>query len=197
MSLYDNVDTNIQFINISSQDLTLLEWKPPRSFKSFVLDLNIVKAYATDNIFFHIDKGNMRIVHIRKGNIIYSIGSNNNVQFQLLEAILNKINEEFNEIYDINVIFSYGNVTPNMFKAFKPRIDNILLNIKELNLTIKVDVYCRVCEKLIPVLIKRRTIETAESFPVPIVYIHNGHALLLYIDAKYAVRGQELVDITG
>ena len=40
-------------------------------------------------------------------------------------------------------------------------------------------------------------IEQADSFPVPIVYHHEGHATLCYIDKNFEVRGVELVNTTG
>lgn len=183
----------INFINISNEVFTLFEWKPPSSLKSYLLDLNIVRENMTVDIFFHLNRGTMKIAYIRKSNLLYVIGSDQDVQFQLLEAILEDVDEKFNEMYAVDVILSYGNVTEAAFKEF--RCDEIIENAE--NLIKNVDVFCRVCKKTLPLNVKKSLIETASSFPVPIVYNHKGHAVVTYIDQNFIVRGVELVNITG
>ncbi|MHA1803094.1 MAG: hypothetical protein ACTSU4_01010 [Promethearchaeota archaeon] len=193
-----NLEEIINFINISNETMTLVEWKSPRSFKSFILDLNIIKEHATENIFFHLNKGNLKIVHIRKEDLIYTIGAESHVQYQILEAILEHVYQSFNETYDIKTIFSsYLDVNPIIFKNFKNELDNIMNNFDELNLIQKADVYCPACKKMMPVYIKKSIIKNAEFFPIPIVYSHQGHAILIYVDQNLDIRGVELVSITG
>ena len=188
----------ISFFNISRGGVTLFEWKPPRSFKSFLLDLNIIKQNKTDDIFFHIDKGNLKIAYIRKKNLIYSAGTEAlEVQFQVIEALIEHVIIEFNEIYDIDVILSYSDVTPTIFSPFKMNMIEILDNFNDFNLIQKVDVFCRVCDKTLPLFVKRSFIDKAESYPAPIVYKHKGHSIICYIDKNFIVRGVELVNITG
>jgi len=194
---YSLID-KISFFNISRGDITLFEWKPPRSFKSFLLDLNIIKQNKRDDIFFHVDKGNLKIAYIRKNNLIYSAGTEAlDLQFQTIEALIEHVIIEFNSIYDIDVILSYSDVTPTLFSPFKMNIIDILDNFPKLNLIQKVDVFCRVCDKTLPLYIKRSFIENAESHPAPIVYKHKGHSIICYIDRNFIVRGVELVNITG
>lgn len=190
------IKEELHFINISSDELSLFDWKPKLS-KSYILDLNIVKENTAKNIFFHINKGNMKIVHIRKDNLIYTIGAKEEVQFQILEALLEKVDERFHEIYDIKVIFSYGNISANIFNNFANEVDDIVENLKDLDLIQKVDVYCMVCKRTLSLFIKKSIMKTATSFPVPIVYNHKGHAIVCYIDQNFKVRGVELVNITG
>jgi hypothetical protein len=190
------IKEELHFINISSDELSLFDWKPKLS-KSYILDLNIVKENTAKNIFFHINKGNMKIVHIRKDNLIYTIGAKEQVQFQILEALLEKVDERFHEIYDIKVIFSYGNISANIFNNFANEVDDIVENLKDLDLIQKVDVYCMVCKRTLSLFIKKSIMKTATSFPVPIVYNHKGHAIVCYIDQNFKVRGVELVNITG
>ena len=190
------IKEKLHFINISSDELSLFDWKPKVS-KSYILDLNIVKENTAKNIFFHINKGNMKIVHIRKDNLIYTIGAKEQVQFQILEALLEKVDERFHEIYDIKVIFSYGNISANIFNNFANEVDDIVENLKDLDLIQKVDVYCMVCKRTLSLFIKKSIMKTATSFPVPIVYNHKGHAIVCYIDQNFKVRGVELVNITG
>ena len=116
----------IDFINISYDELTLFEWKPPQSHKPTTLDLNVVRENTTKDIFFHLNKGRMKIVYIRMGILLYTIGSDQDVQFQLLEALIEKINEKFNEMYAVDVILSYGDVTPIVFKDFTTMVNEII-----------------------------------------------------------------------
>ena len=192
-----NLKENISFINITSNESTLVDWKPPRSFKSFILDLRMVKENEVQEIYFHLDKGNMKIVYIRKGVLLLSIGALPEVQFQLLEAILELVDKQFNEMYDTEVILSYGTISENTFNPFKTKIDTLLDGFKELDVGKTVSTFCRVCKKNLPIFIKRSMIEQADSFPVPIVYHHEGHATLCYIDKNFEVRGVELVNTTG
>ncbi len=192
-----NLQEKISFINISTEDYNLLEWKPPRSFRSFILDMNIIKDNTSKDVFFHLNKGNMKIVYIRKKNLILTIGSNENIQYQLLEVLLEQIDKFFNEMYDVEVILSYGNVSENIFSGFKPKIADILENFDDLDIGTEVNAYCRVCNSATKLFIKRSMITNADSYPVPIVFTHRGHAILCYIDKNYEVRGVELVNITG
>ena len=197
MPIYGNIGKFLEFINISNDKFTLYEWKPAQSFRRFDLDLNIVRENKTTDIFFHKDKGNMKIVYIRKNNLIYTVGSSVEVQFQLLEALLEHIDLKFNETYDIEVILSYGNFSPNIFISFKEVIEAILRDFAKLDLVERIHVECRVCNKVLPLFVKKSFIQKAESYPVPIVYVHAGHAILCFIDQDFHHRGVELVNITG
>ena len=195
--MYSNIIDLLHFINISTDEFSIFDWKPPGIFKSNVLDLNIVKETTAMDIFFHIYKGNEKIVHIRKDNLIYTIGASKEVQFQILEALLEMVHEKFHEIYDIKVIFSYGNVSASIFKNFAKEVDEIVSKLNDLDLIQKVDVYCTVCLKTLPLFIKKSIMKKSSSFPVPIVYNHQGHAIVCYIDQNFIVRGVELVNTTG
>jgi hypothetical protein len=194
---YSHILQNLEFFNISTEKFTIFEWKPPTSYKSFVLDLNIVKKNPISNIFFHIFKGEMKIVHIRLKNLIYTAGSNNEVQFQLLEALIEQVSMVFNEIYDIESYIKYDNFSTTSFTAFKSEIDDIMKNFNTLNLVKDLKVPCMVCNGILTVIVKRSFVENAESYPVPLVYNHKGHAILCFIDKNYDIRGVELVNVTG
>ena len=197
MPVYKKIGEFLDFINISNDKFTLFEWKPPASFKRFDLDLNIVRGNKTTDIFFHKDKGNMKIVYIRKDDLIYIAGSSPQVQYQLLEALLEHIDLKFNETYDTKVILSYGNFSPSIFSGFKDIIEEIIRNFADLDLVKRIHVECRVCNQVLPLFVKKSFIKNAESFPVPIVYNHEGHAILCFIDQDFHHRGVELVNITG
>jgi len=168
---YTKILQNLEFVNISTDEFTIFEWKPPRSLKSYILDLNIVKQNPVSNIFFHIFRGNMKIVHIRLKDLIYTVGSNTEIK--------------------------YGNFSTTAFNPFKEDMNKIIRNFNSLDLVNEIMVPCRVCNIVLPITVKRSFIESSESYPVPLVYTHNGHAILCFIDKNYAVRGVELVNITG
>jgi len=197
MPVYKNIGEFLEFINISNEKFTLFEWKPNRSFRRFDLDLNIIRENKNNDIFFHKDKGNMKIVYIRKDDLLYAVGANIKVQFQLLEALLEYIDLKFNETYDIKVILSYANFSPSIFNNFKATVEDIIRNFSELNLVERIHVECKVCNMVLPLFVKKSFIQNAESYPVPIVYNHEGHAILCFIDQDFHHRGVELVNITG
>ncbi len=197
MPVYRNIGEFLEFINISNDKISLYEWKPSKSFRRFDLDLNIVKENPVSDIFFHKDKGNMKLVYIRKNNLIYTVGASIKVQFQLLEALLEHISFKFNERYDLDVILSYSDFNPNIFNSFKEIVEDIISNFADLDLVKRIQVECRVCKTVLPLFVKKSFIENAESHPVPIVYVHEGHAILCFIDQNFQHRGVELVNITG
>ncbi|MFX1278254.1 MAG: hypothetical protein ACFFA3_02485 [Promethearchaeota archaeon] len=197
MPVYRNIGEFLEFINISKEGSTLFEWKPGKSYRRFDLDLNIVKRNQISDIFFHNDKGNMKIVHIRKEGCVYTVGASIKVQFQLLEALLEHISFKFHEMYDVEVIMSYGDFNPAMFQGFKKILEDIIVNFAELGLVKRIQVECRVCNAVLPLFVKISMIENADSYPVPIVYVHEGHAILCFIDQNFHHRGVELVNITG
>ncbi|MHA1782120.1 MAG: hypothetical protein ACTSUL_01700, partial [Promethearchaeota archaeon] len=166
-------------------------------FKSFVLDLNIYKKNAIKDIFFHINKGNLKIAYIRKDNLIYSAGSKNQMQYQMLEALIEQVIKDFNEMYAVDVILSYENFSPNVFNNFKSKVEEIIENFNELNIVRIINVPCMVCNQVLPLVVKRSFILSADSYPVPLVYTHKGHTILCFIDKNFDVRGVELVNITG
>ena len=188
---------NLEFVNISTDEFTIFEWKPPRSLKSYILDLNVVKQNPVSNIFFHIFRGNMKIVHIRLKDLIYTVGSNTEIQFQLLEALIEQVSKYFNEKYDIDSYIKYGNFSTTVFNPFKEDINEIIKNFNSLDLVNEIMVPCRVCNTVLPITVKKSFIESSESYPVPLVYTHKGHAILCFIDKNYDVRGVELVNTTG
>ena len=194
---YSRILQNLKFFNISTDKFTIFEWKPPKSYKSYILDLNVIKKNPVSNIFFHLFRGEMKVVHIRLKNLIYTVGSNNEVQFQLLEAFIERVSEVFNEIYDIESYIKYDNFSISMFSSFTEEIEKIISDFNSLNLVMDLKVPCMVCNGILPVIAKRSFIENAESYPVPLVYNHKGHAILCFIDKNYDIRGVELVNVTG
>ena len=197
MNDFKNVLNKLEFINISTDNFTIFEWKPERSYKSFILDMNILKQNPMRNIFFHVNKGNLKIAYNRYDNQICSAGADTDMQFQMLEALIEEVHRVFNETYDVDYILSYGNFSPGIFNNFKTQVDAIVANFEKLGLVKVINIPCSACNKTLSLIIKNSFIKNAESYPVPIVYTHNGHAILVFIDMNFNVRGVELVNMTG
>ncbi|MFX0164981.1 MAG: hypothetical protein ACFFAG_04220 [Promethearchaeota archaeon] len=197
MPVYRNIGEFLEFINISNEESTLFEWKPKKSFRRFDLDLNIIKETPVSDIFFHKDKGNMKLAYIRRDNLIYTVGASLKVQFQLLEALLEHVSSKFHDMYDVEIIMSYEDFNPSMFNGFNEIIEYAIKNFADLELVKRIQVECRVCNKVLPLFVKKSMIENADSYPVPIVYVHEGHSILCFIDQNFHHRGVELVNITG
>lgn len=100
-------------------------------------------------------------------------------------------------MYDVEVIMSYDDYNPAMFLNFKEILEEVIKNFADLDLVKRIQVECRACKKVLPLFVKNSMIENADSYPVPIVYVHEGHAILCFIDQNFHHRGVELVNITG
>ncbi len=100
-------------------------------------------------------------------------------------------------MFDLSVILSFENVSPNVFNSFNTEIEKILNHLKDLDLVAIINARCRVCNKILPVYLKKSFIENSQDYPVPLVYSHEGHAILIFIDKDFKIRGTELVNLTG
>ena len=192
-----DLEDSIKFINISNREYSLFEWKPKNSLKRFDLELNIIKQNPYDNLFFHRNRGNMKIAYIKKDYLIYSIGASPETQFQVLEAMLEHIELHFNNVYDPKIILSYGHFTSTVFRGFNKVVKDMFNDFKSLHLVEETLIPCPVCKDVFIMYIKRSSIENAKQFPLPIVYIHKGHPIICYIDRHYHNRGVGIVDISG
>ncbi|MFX1259241.1 MAG: hypothetical protein ACFFAN_15410, partial [Promethearchaeota archaeon] len=148
------------------------------------------------NIFYCIPKADIKLVYYLEDDAVFSIGSNSEIQSQLLEALLEHLIEKFYDMYDKSLFKScYGDVC-NIFDGFSSVLEDSLKNYERLDLIETSLVNCKACKKTIVVIIKKSLVEKSERTHTPLVYNHSGHALLLYIDKQFKVRGQELVDIS-
>jgi hypothetical protein len=185
--------TQIYYIDISTdKDTEILYWSS-KNAPSFPVDVLAARSDEHADIFLHNETKTRRMVHIRKAPFTYVIGSENSVQFQLLEAILEEIIEEFMKNFGelpIDLLKS------GMTKGFLDVIPDIIIRTKKERIkTIRTS--CRVCNKNYAIIVKKSLVDKAPSYPVAVVFFHQGHGLLLYLDKSYQIRGAEIVDITG
>lgn len=193
---YKFLRSHLVYFNISREDHTIFEWKPNGSNRSYTLELNYIRKNVIKDVFFHIERNNEKFVYIKKDNLIFTLCSANKIQYQTLEAFIEQIIVDFKETYDIEVIFSFD-VSSNYFIFFEKKIEELLIKFYTLGVVNKIDILCKVCGKLLPLVIKTKIIEESNNFPVPIVYRHDGHAIICFIDKNFVLRGVKPVVVSG
>ena len=187
----------IFFVDIGKPDNTdLVRWKG-KNAKVFLLDIITARKNAADEYFLHLEKSDHRMVYIKKNEIVFLICSQQSVQYQLLEAILEQVMHDFfeayNEIVNDPILLSgmvssftgfVSEIPPTFETALKTRVKWLSAN-------------CKICNENKDVCIKKSLISESKSFPVSLVFEHEGHGLLLYIDRHFRLRGHEIVEISG
>ena len=188
---------DLKFVSISTEKITIVEWKASGSFKSYVLDMHTIRENKVNDVFFQINKGGMKILYVRKNDVIFVIGAQNGIQQQILETLLECIIEKFHERNDIISKLSIKNITSDAFVSFKYDIEDVIERFGDLGLVMKVDVQCKVCKNVFPLIIKKSIIENSSNFPVHVACVHFGHAIIVYIDKNFKVRGTGPINFAG
>ncbi|MHA1437696.1 MAG: hypothetical protein ACTSPD_08960 [Promethearchaeota archaeon] len=199
-SIIKNFKTKLFFVNISKENNNIFSWKSKYSLKHHFFDINSVKniGQLKKNIFLHLNKGDIKIVFTKQHKLIFIIGADIQIQFQMLEAFLEYLMEKFIERYR-NVLNGFRTGANNIFQDFSNTIESALDNLNNLDLVFFKDVYCTVCKKIHYLAIKKSLIENADETKtiIPLVYYHDGVSLLIYIDKQYDIRGVEIVSLSG
>ena len=197
-SIRMSIRRDLKFVNISNDKISLVEWKATGSFKSYILDMTTIRENKVNDVFFQINKGNMKILYVIKNDIIFVIGAEEgSLQHQILETLLECIIEKFHDRNDIISKLSIKNITSDAFTSFKYDIEDIIEKFGDLELVKTVSVQCKVCKSVFPLTIKKNIIENASSFPVHVVCVHNGHGIICYIDKDFKVRGVGSINFAG
>lgn len=191
---------DVYFVNIGSADRddNFFKWKNIDYYKSTVLELKLIRSAPIKDIFYCITKPDVKIVYYihNETHTVFSIGSKPEIPSHLLEALIEFFIKEFFDMYDTSLLNScYGN-SCDIFSHFTKVIQSTLKDFYNLDLIKTALVICKACNKTIPVVIKKSDIEKSPKSNIPIVYIHAGHALLIYMDKNYKIRGSELVSIS-
>ncbi len=198
MSLNLDIINQIYFFNIGryqSND-SYFHWTSVSYHKSNVFDIRMTRNAPTEKNFYCIPKADIKLVYYSNENVVFCIGSTPEIQSQLLEALLEYLIERFFDMYDKSLLMTCYGDTCNIFDAFSAVIEDTLNNFKNLNLIKTALVSCPICSSTLPVVIKTTLIEKSEKTATPLVYDHSGHAILLYIDKHYKVRGHDIVTIS-
>jgi len=191
---------NIFFFNIGPYrgDDSYFEWKAKSYYKASFFDIRLTRNAPYKDIFYCVAKEDLKLVYIVKKETVFTIGANPIVQSQLLEALIEYLINEFFETYDESLLmtcYADSNTCP-IFEGFRANTKYAFENYSTLDLVKMSRVTCKGCNKTLNIIIKKSTIEKSQKPTTPIVYVHSGHALLVYVDKQYKVRGAELVSIS-
>ena len=192
-----SIQQGLKFVNLCNDQITLVEWKSSGSFKNYLLDMDVMRENKINDFPFHINKLGMKIVYIRKNGLIFIGGAEDNVQYQLIEALLEEVIKRFYEKSELVSKINIKNITSDAFASFKYDIEDAVYRFIDLDFVKTVDVPCRICKKTFTLIIKKNIIENSTNYPVHVVAIHNGHPIVCYIDKDFRVRGTGNANFTG
>jgi hypothetical protein len=194
-----NLPENVFFFHIGAhRDTdTYFYWTSENYHKNPYFQIKLIRNAPQKNIFYTLPNPDLTIVYIVHNNTIFSIGANPEIQSQLLEAMLEHLIERFFDIYDESLLSTCFGETSNIFSGFKEEFIKALRNFHSLDLIETALVNCKACGKTFKIVIKKSLVEKNESEnTIPLVYIHSGHALMVYIDHQYNIRGNHLVSVS-
>ena len=105
----------------------------------------------------------------------YLVGSENETQFQLLEAIIEEASQEFLHFYQDKLERREAGYAYEQ-KEFDKKFEHIISDLKHIVTVVLAP--CSVCGSTVTVLAKNSIVNKPEqSIPVPLVYTHKGHSL--------------------
>lgn len=186
----------IYFINIECFENTYFSWKQKNLPKAFFFEYNLARDVPQASRYYHINKADSKVVFIKKKDIVFIIGTDKSVQFQLIEAILDYISDKFIEIYGESFLNSYDAIYDDFFKGFNSVVEKAIKIVPSKNGKF-IDAFCKYCKKTLKIYVKNSLIENSTKKLVPLVFNHQDHALLLYIDTNFIVRSAEIISISG
>jgi hypothetical protein len=175
----------------------LYYWSQSTTPKSrFTIDILKAKDLAQkEGIFYHIERSDRKICFFLFQNMFYLVGSEKETQFQLLEAIIEEASQEFSSFYRNKLEQREAGFAFEQ-KDFNKKFEYIIEGLK--HIVTVVFAPCPVCGCTITILAKNSIVNRLEQrIPVPLVYTHKGHSLLIYLDKQFNVRGAEIVDISS
>ncbi len=201
-NIYKTIPSNIYFISIYKDNNTIFNWKSENCVKHFFFDLlNTQQTGLTKriDIYHHIDKGDVKIVYLKssKMNLTFIAGANEELQFQILEALLDYLQEQFLIKYGtlLENLGEQGTGNNKLFNDFNSVIENSLTNFQTLNLITFTTLFCNACKANHTLAVKKSLIQKAKGGNIPLVYTHSGVTLLVYLDHEFNVRGVEIVNL--
>ncbi|TXT59712.1 MAG: hypothetical protein BAJALOKI1v1_1380004 [Promethearchaeota archaeon] len=189
------------FFNIASykSEDSFFYWASKNYHKTAYFQIKLIRNAPYKDIFSSIPNPDITIVYCIQKDTIFAIGAQPLVQSQILEALLEYLMVQFFDMYDESLLtscYGYGDTSCNIFNGFNEVLLDSLQNFKDLELIEPSLVTCKGCNKTFEIIIKKSLIENSESNTIPLVYVHSGHALLIYVDKHYKIRGTQLVSVS-
>lgn len=199
MQISTSILEQVFFMNIGPyqrDNETFFEWKSSNFYKNTMFEVRLTRNAPFKNIFYCISKSDIKLVYYVKNETVFTIGAHPDVQSLLLEAVLEYLVDIFFDTYDESLLMTcYGDVC-NIFDGFKATVLQVFENYRDYDLIKASFVTCKACQKTIQVIIKKSIIENSTKPTTPVVYVHSGHAILVYVDKQFKVRGSELVSVS-
>lgn len=191
----NNIFQSIQYVDISLDTSTdLVKWINGGA-TLMRLDVQAARASAITNSYKHMENKSTRFTIFRKNSVTFLLAANESVQYQMSEAILEGIIQKFFSVYGTFNVESMMGLT-SMFSGFEGEIAPIIQSaITENVVWVKCD--CRFCKQNYEICVRKSLIKEAENYPVAFVYFHQGHGLLLYLDAQFKIRSYSTVEISA
>ena len=177
---------------------TYFEWKSKNYFKRTQFELNLTRHVHFKDIFFCIAREDAKLVYIvsPETDTVFTLAAQPQVQSSLMEAILEYLIEQFFETYDSSLLMTCYGEQCNIFDVFASTVEDVFKNYSSLDIVKSTMVPCKACNKTLQVFIRKSLVDNSTKPTTPIVYVHSGHSVLIYVDKNYKVRGAELVSIS-
>ncbi len=193
-----NLLNQILYLNIGpyKQEDSYFHWQSKKYEKSSFFDLKLTRNAPESGIFYCHTRVDSKLVYYVAKDTVFSINMELEVQSQLMEAILEYIANKFFENYDESLLMTCSGDMSQIFNGFEPVVEEVFRNYDKLDLIKTALVTCNGCKKNISIVVKKSLIEQSTKPTAPLVYVHSGHALLIYLDKQFKVRGAELVSIS-
>ncbi len=189
---------HIFFVNISRHyyDDTNFEWISPNFLRSTFFECKLTRNAPDKGIYYCISKSDIKLVYYVKNDVVFTMGAHPDVQSLLMEILLEYLINVFFKTFDETLLStSYGEKN-HIFNSFNDTIKYLFNNYENLDLFRTALIRCNGCNKTLKIIIKKSLIENYSKPTIPLVYIHSGHAVIVYVDKNYAVRGNELVTVS-
>jgi len=194
-----NLLEKIYFFNIGGykSDDNYFHWTSKFYHKNPLFQIKATRNPPHKEIFYTISNPDITIVYYALKETVFSIGGHPELQSKLLEALIEYLVGRFYETYDSSLLTTCYGDSCNIFDGFKMTILDLLKNFNNKDLIKIARVDCKGCDKKTQeVIIKKSLISKSKSTTNPLVFIHSGHALLIYLDKEFKVRGSQLVEVS-
>jgi hypothetical protein len=201
MQANSNLVNQIYFFNIGPVGRpaeSFYEWKAKTYYKRTQFELNLTRHVQFNDIFFCIAREDAKLVYMvnSETDTVFTIAAEPQIQSSLLEAIVEYLIDKFFKTYDTSLLMTCYGEQCNIFDGFHSTVKYTLNNYQELDIIRSTLVTCKACGKTLKVIIKKSLVDKTSKPTTPIVYVHSGHSILIYLDKNYKVRGAELVSVT-
>lgn len=198
MLLSLNLFEKMYFVNIGRyrHDDTYFEWISKGYQKSTFFETRVTRNAPEQKVYYVIAKSDIKLVYFVVNDVVFTMGAHADLQSLLMETLLEYMIKQFFEMFDESLFMACYGEQCHIFNSFDEVVTDVFRNYEKLDLFMTSLVHCKGCNKTLKIIIKKSLVENSTKPTVPIVYVHSGHAVLVYVDKQYKVRGNELVTMS-